>query len=159
MQDLSNIHEYATEVINTTGLRTPILEISPEDGIFLSILNNATRGSEVGVPVYADLRDSNDDQLPLSTELLFEFEAPGNDSDRNRVSEVRDNIQPYNTLSIKEQQDEEFIDSVKIPLLGDLVNVRDIDTFYVSIESSKEIDWQYSQLYIEGSAVAENPME
>ena len=159
MQDLSNIHEFATEEVNTPGLRTPILEISPDSGLALVILTAAARGTDLGVPIYADLRNSSDENLPLDTELLFEFERPGNDSDKNRVSEVRDNIQPYNNLTITEQQDMEFIDSVKIPLLGDAVITRDIDSFYVSVTSSEEIDWQYSQLYIEGSAVTEENME
>jgi len=139
MQDLSNIHDYATQRTNNTGGdASPILEISPDNGLFLTILNSAARGSAPGIPVYADLRDANDDQ-------------------RNRVSEVRDNIQPYNTLSVQDQQDEEYIDAVKIPLLGNALNVRDIDTFYVSIQSSEEIDWSNSQLYIEGSVVNESP--
>lgn len=154
MQDLSNIHDDATERTNIPGTTSPILEISPDNGLLYEILNAAARGSEPGVPVYAKLYDSNGDLLPLGTSLRFEFEAPGDD-ERNKVSEVRDNIQPYNTLSISEQQDEEFIDAVKIPLLGRMLRVRDIDSFYVSINSSEEIDWSTSQLFIEGSAVNE----
>lgn len=154
MQDLSNIHEYATETTNTTGSTSPILEITPDNGLFLQIMNAAARGSVPGVPVYADLQDSNGNNLPLGTSLRFEYEAPGDD-ERSKVSEVRDNIQPYNNLTITEQQDEEYIDAVKIPLLGSALRVRDIDTFYVSVNSSAQIDWSNSQLYIEGSAVDE----
>ncbi|UXF51033.1 MAG: hypothetical protein HQRvContig05_35 [Haloquadratum phage sp.] len=154
MQDLSNIHDDATEVVNIPGTTSPILEISPDNGLYYEILNAAARGSEPGVPVYAKLYDADGNLLPLGTSLRFEFEAPGDD-ERNKVSEVRDNIQPFNTLSISEQQDEEFIDAVKIPLLGRMLRVRDIDTFYVSINSSEEIDWSASQLFIEGSAVNE----
>lgn len=158
MQDLSNIHEYATERTNaTTGDPSPILEFSPDDGLFLTVLNQAARGSSQGVPVYADLKDSNGDNLPIGTSLRFEYETPS-DEQRNTVSEVRDNIQPYNNLSIQEQQDEEYVDATKIPLLGAALRVRDIDTFYVSIESGTEIDWSNSQLYIEGSTVNESPM-
>ena len=154
MQDLSNIHEDATERTNIPGTTSPILEISPDNGLFYEILNAAARGNKPGVPVYQKLRDSNGDLLPLGTSVRFEFEAPGDD-ERSKVSEVRDNIQPYNNLSITDQQDEEYIDAVKIPLLGSMVRVRDIDTFYVSINSSEEIDWANSQLFIEGSAVNE----
>jgi len=160
MQDLSNIHEYATELTNDTGDTDPILEISPDSGLFLTIVNMVVRGSGEGIPVYADLRDSNDDQLPIGTSIRFQYEAPG-DSDRTTVSDVRDNIQPWNNLSISQQQDEEFVDSVKIPLEGgpgQQINVRDIDSFYVTIESSAQIDWSNSQLYIEGNAVTESPM-
>ncbi|TKX79550.1 hypothetical protein EXE53_15410 [Halorubrum sp. SD626R] len=157
MQDLSNIHDYATERVNNTGGdASPILEITPDNGLFLTILNQAARGSAPGVPIYLDLRDSNDDPLPIGTSVRFEYQRPS-DEQRNRVSEVRDNIQPYNNLDITEQQDEEFIDAVKIPLRGKALNVRDIDSFYVSIESSVEVDWSNSQLYIEGSVVNESP--
>lgn len=157
MEDLSNIHEYATEETNTTGQPDPILEISPESGIFLRIVNAVARGSEAGVPIYASLQDSSSNDLPLDTSLRLEYEAPS-DEQRNRVSEVRDNIQPYRNLTIQEQQDEDFVDSVKLPLLGSQVNVRDIDSLYVTIDSGTQIDWSNSQLYIEGNAVNKGPM-
>jgi hypothetical protein len=157
MQDLSNIHEYATERTNVTGQPTPILEVQPDRGLFLTLVNSVARGSEQGIPIYGTLQDSNGDDLPLGTSLRLEIEKPS-DEQRNRVSEVRDNIQPYHNLSISQQQDEEFIDAVKIPLLGRALRVRDIDRFYVTIDSSAEIDWSNSQLYIEGNAVSESPM-
>ncbi|WP_144901357.1 hypothetical protein [Halobellus captivus] len=156
MQDLSNIHEYATELTNTTGQADPILAFSPDEGLLLELINRATRGSAPGIPVYMDLRDSNDDPLPIGTSVQVEFERPS-DRNRNVVSEERDNIQPWNNLSISQQQDEEFVDSVKIPLLGKALQVRHIDTVYVSIESSAQIDWSNSQFYMEGSAVNERP--
>jgi len=133
-------------------------ESQPENGLMLQIVGNVARGKEAGVPVYADLRDSNDDPLPLGTSVRFEFESPG-DRQRQAVSEVRDNIQPYRNLSIRDQQDEDYVDSVKVQLLGSALNVRDIDTLYVSIESSAQIDWSNSRLYIEGNAVTEVPVE
>ena len=157
MQDLSNIHEYVTERTNaTTGDPSPILEISPDDGLFLTLLNRATRGSAPGVPIYGKFYDSNGDPLPIGTSLRFEYERPS-DEQRNTVSEVRDNIQPFNNLTVQEQQDEEFVDAVKIPLLGKALRVRDIDRLYLSIESSEQIDWEQSQLFIEGSTVNESP--
>ena len=156
MQDLSNIHDYATELTNQTGDVDPILEISPDSGLFLTIVNRVARGSAAGIPIYAKLRDSNGDPLPIGTSLRLQYERPS-DNQESTVSEVRDTIQPYNNLSISDQQDEEYIDAVKIPLKGSALNVRDIDSLYVSIESSAQIDWSNSQLYIEGSAVSENP--
>lgn len=157
MEDLSNIHDTATERTNITGTPSPILEFTPDDGLMLELLNRAARGTAQGIPVYAKLRDSNGDPLPLGTSLRFEYERPS-DEQRNRVSEVRDNIQPFTNLTIQEQQDEEFIDSVKIPLRGNKLRVRDIDSLYLSIESSEQIDWSNSQLYIEGSTVNSSPM-
>jgi len=152
MEDLSNIHEYAAELVNIPGVTSPILEFEPEDGIGLRVRNNAARGSAVGVPIYLDLRDSNGDQLPVGTSVRFEYESPTSE-ERNRVSEIRDNIQQYRALDIRDQQDEDYVDSVKIPLLGPNVEVRSIDSFYLSIESSTEIDWSQSAAYIEGDVV------
>jgi len=144
-------------VQNTTGQTDPILEISPDDGLFLNFDQaRVTRGSQRGIPIYAKLRDSNGDPLPLGTSIRVQYEPPGSDTDRSTISEVRDNIQPYHNLSIRDQQDEEFIDAVKIPLDAP-VNVRSVDTLHISIESSTEIDWDESQLYIEGNAVVEVP--
>ncbi|MFB6302774.1 MAG: hypothetical protein ABEH78_07945 [Haloferacaceae archaeon] len=158
MEDISNIHEFATQRTNTTGVRTPILEIQPDDGLLLQILNQVARGSAEGVPIYADLKDSTGSDLPLGTSLVFEYERPEAD-DTRRVSEVRDNIQPYRNLTITEQQDEEYVDAVKLPLLGRALNVRDIDKWYISIDSSAQIDWANSSLYIEGNAVNRKPMD
>jgi len=156
MQDLSNIHENVIQLVNDTGKVSPILEISPDTGLFYRIRNAVNRGSDPGIPMYFDLRDSNDDPLPVGTSVRVEFESPG-DEQRNIVSEVRDNIQPWLNLSIRDQQDEEYIDSVKVPLKGPALTVRDIDTMYVSIESSAAVDWDNSEFYLEGNAVTESP--
>lgn len=158
MEDLSNISDNATEQPNIPGVVSPILEFSPDEGLALVLRNAAARGTAAGIPIYAKLYDSNGDLLPLDSSLRIEYESPGAD-ERRKVSEVRDNLQPYNNLSITEQQDEEFVDAIKIPLLGESLTVRDIDSFFISIESSAEIDWSNSQLYIEGSTVSEVPME
>lgn len=154
MSDISNISNEATELTNTTGQPDPILEISPQDGLIFEVLAAVARGRAPGVPVYMDLRDSNNDPLPVGTSVRLEFEAPG-DKERSRVSKVRDNIQPWNNLTISDQQDEEYVDRVKIELLGERIIVRDIDSLYVTIESSTQIDWSNSAVYVEGNAVNE----
>jgi len=159
MADLSNIHSYATEKTNdTTGEPSPILEIEPDDGLFLRIVNAARRGTAPGVPIYMDLRDSNDDPLPIGTEVRFQFETPSM-NDRQTVSQVVDNIQTWKNLTIQEQQDEEYVDATKIELEGAALNVRDIDSFYFSIASDTQIDWTNSAWYMEGSTVDELPMK
>jgi hypothetical protein len=157
MEDLSNISEDAEELQNTAGVVSPILEFTPDEGLAFILSNAAARGRSPGIPIYAKLYDSNGDLLPLGTSVRIEYESPGAD-ERRKVSEVRDNLQPYNNLSITEQQDEEFVDAVKIPLLGNELEVRDVDSFFISIESSAVIDWSNSQLFIEGSVVEEVQM-
>lgn len=157
MEDLSNIHEYATERTNVTGVVSPILEFQPDDGLALRIANMVARGAERGVPIYAKLQDSGGNDLPLGTSLRWEFEGPGDD-ERRKVSSVRDNIQPYRNLTIQDQQDEDYVDATKIVLGGPELTVRDVDVAYLSVESSAQIDWANSQLYVEGSAVEEVPI-
>jgi len=156
MQDLSNVHPNVDEVENEPGDLSPILEISPDKGLFYRILNRVQRGRQAGVPLYLDLRDSDGNKLPVGTTVGIRFESPG-DEEPYLVSELRDNIQAWNNLSIRDQQEEEYIDSVKLPLKGPKLNVRDIDTAYLVIDSTAVVDWSQSQAYIEGNAVTEAP--
>ena len=156
-QNLSNIHDYATELQNTTGLMDPVLAFQPDNGLMLEILNRAVRGDAPGIPLYFKPRDSNGDLLPLDTEVAFQYERPS-DKQATTVSDEIDNIQQYHNLSIKDQQDTEYVDAVKIPLDGKALRVRDIDKFYLSLKSSAQIDWSNSEAYIEGSVVNQSPM-
>jgi len=156
MQDLSNVHEDVTELVNDTGDLSPILSFSPESGLFFRLVNRVNRGRDEGVPIYFKLRDSNGDLLPVGTSVAVKFETP-NDEQAHIVSEVRDNIQAWNNLSIRDQQEAEYIDSVKIPLKGRALTVRDIDTAYLVVDSTKQVDWDNSEVYIEGNAVTEAP--
>lgn len=151
---ISNISKEATEVTNTTGVMDPILEVEPTDGTAFVIDANVRRGSQAGIPIFADLRDSNDNQLPQDTEIVLQFQGPA-DADRTSVTEKKENIRAYNTLTIKNQQNEEYIDSVKHVLKGSGLVVEDVDTLYVSIKSSAQIDWSNSRLTISENAVME----
>lgn len=165
MKQLSNITQRkvtATERTNVPDVLSPILEFEPDDGIGLIIRGMVATGEADGFPIYADLRDSNGDPLPVDTSLAFQYERPSDD-DRTTVTHVQDNIRVFNSLSINEQQNAEHIDQVKqvlknteaaqengeTPTLG----VRDIDSLYVSVESSTQIDWSNSKLYVAGEAV------
>jgi len=155
MSSISNIANEATEQTNTTGVPTSILDIQPEDGTVLVFVNGVQRGDQVqGIPIYADLRDSNDDPLPLDTEISLEFEEPS-DNRPSTVSEPRDNVRPYRSLSLKEQQNEEYLDRVKHVLKGPALLVEDVDTLSVVIDSSKQIDWSNSRLQFAEEAVKE----
>jgi len=135
----------AIEKQNTTGRMTPILEFDPNDGILLEIMNQVMAGAEPGIPIYAELRDSGDNDLPLDTDLVVRYEAPAMDQPQV-VSEVMQNIRPYRTLNITEQQSTDYIDQVRQPLKGQKVQVRPMDTLEVAIDSSTQIDWSNSRL-------------
>lgn len=133
----------AEELVNVIGQMSPILSFSPKDGLMLTI-NNAGGG----VSVALELRDSNGDYLPLDTELTMEYDAPRLDKSQV-VAHTLSNIQQFRTLSVKEQQNEEYRGRCLIPLKGSAVDVRDIDTFSLSVESSAEIDWANSRVFID----------
>ena len=149
---ISNISSIATEVQNITGKRDPILEVTPEDGTAIVIEGAVRRGDEIGIPIYAVLEDTNGNDLPQDTEIALEFQGPTDDQPY-AVTDPWDNIRAYNTLSVKEQQNEEYIDSVKHDLKGQRLVVEAVDTLYVSVDSSAQIDWANSRLTIDGNAV------
>ena len=134
----------ATEQTNVTGQMTPILGFSPNDGLLLTI-----RGG-IGIPLVMDLRDPNGDQLPLDTKVRVEYDAPHLDT-RQVVSETLSNIQAWRTLSVKEQQNEEYRDRTRVGLKDGYkaVEVRDIDELALSVESSKVVDWSQSRVYVD----------
>jgi hypothetical protein len=151
---LSNVSGEASTDTNVTGQMDPVLSWSPTDGLAWRIAAAVAKGSDVGIPVFADLRDSNDDPLPQDTDASLQFERP-TDDDRTTVTDPFRNIRPYNDLSVKNQQNEEYIDQIKHVLRGNELVVRDIDTLYVSINSSQQIDWSNSRLTISEKAVNE----
>ena len=149
---------------NITDVFSPILEIQPKDGLALLIAGMVDQGEERGVPIYLDLRDANDNQLPTPTSVGLQFEQPGAD-DRTTVSHKLSNIRPYNSLTLNEQQNPDHIDRVKHVLKGTKqalekgkmprLGISDVDRAYLSIESSKVVDWSKSTAYIDRNAVSE----
>lgn len=164
-KQISNAHEYATEETNVTGQMTPILGVSPDQGLTLIFRGMVAAGSDKGIPIYADLQDSNGDPLPEDTEIALRYDAPGLDQPEV-VSFPWDHIRPYRSLTINEQMDEDkYLDRTKHVLKntdqalerGEVpaVNVRDIDELQVAAESSAQIDWTNSKLYFDRNAVQE----
>lgn len=153
-KSLSNISEEATELKNTAGVLTPVLELSPDDGLLWEIMNSVPQGDAPGIPIYMKLKDSNGDPIPLQSVVALGFEAPTDDSFRV-VSDKRDNVQAWNARSISEQQNEEYVDASKIELKGRMVRSRHIDSVYVLVESDSVVEWANSQLYIDEKAVRE----
>lgn len=154
-RNLSNISDIATERQNTTGVMSPILEVQPQDGVTLLIENTVERGQQSrGVPIYAELKDSADNNLPQDTRMAIQFEAPTDDGPKV-VSEPLENIRVYRTLSILDQQNEEYIDAIKHVLKGSALQIDDVDTMYVAIKSDTQLDWANSRLEFESDAVTE----
>jgi len=146
---------------------TPIMEISPERGRFLRFRNITIRG-KTGLPVYMDLNDSNGEDLPTNTLVVFEFQSSNGD-DYHRVAVPKKQISFFNNNSITEQQNSERQHNALIPLkwpeassnsgLREYLDVRDVDSFTVSVISATQIDWSQSEFYFEENAIDEYSRE
>ncbi len=132
----------AVEKTNVPGQMTDILAFQPIDGIHLTLHN---RGG--GIPFQMDLRDANDDPLPLDTKLEIVYDAPHLKRPQT-VSETLANIGTYNRLSIKEQQNEDYIEQTRIGLSGAKLEIRSIDWVSIAVNTSTEIDWSNSRVYL-----------
>jgi hypothetical protein len=148
--------EVTTET-NTTGVLDPILRVEPTRGQFIKLRNRGPRGKRTGIPIYMDLRDSNDDQLPADTEVAIAYLPSGADQ-FEIVSDKFANITTYRLKTLTEQQNEDNVDSVKHELTGASVNVRDVDDLLVVIDSSTQIDHSNSTIQFEPSNVEEDDM-
>lgn len=153
---LSHLSDEATQQTNTAGVPTPILEISPDDGTLIRLLNRVANGQENGIPIFMDLNDGAGNDLPADTEFYLRAERP-TDDEPVVVSVAEDNIAAWNGLSIADQRDEERIDQVKTELKAGEVNIRDKDVLEVVVVSSAQIDWANSELYFYAPAVRELP--
>ncbi|WP_323192848.1 hypothetical protein [Halostella sp. PRR32] len=155
---LGNSSKYVTTETNVTGQLTPIATISPEDGLGLIIRNAVQMGAKTGLPIYAELADSNGDDLPLDTRVAIGYKRPTDDTFQV-VSDPIDNISTYIKKTIQQQQDNDNIDAVKHALRGRSLEVRDIDEMLILVESSVQVDHSNSELYIEQSAVEQVDIE
>lgn len=157
-KSLSHLSSEATQKTNTTGVTTPILEVDPDSGTLIRLLNKVSTGEAPGLPVIAKLQDTNGNDLPTDTKLILRVLRP-TDDEPQPVSVAEDNIAAWNGLTTAEQRNEENIDSVKLRLKGDRINIRDKDTLRVEVDSSTAIDWANSELYFVREGVQERPFE
>lgn len=148
----------ATQQTNDTGIMSSILDVTPDNGTMLQLAEAVAKGAERGLPLIMDLRDTNGDPLPDNTEVLLRVERPSDPEDGLAVSQKVRGINPWNSLTISEQRNEENFDSVKIPVKG-VVSVRFFDTLHVQVKSSAQIDWTNSELYFYRKAVRTIPFE
>jgi len=153
-KSLNYLSSEATQETNTTGVTTPILTVDPDDGTLIKLLNRVETGAGEGLPIFADLRDSSDNPLPTSTDMVLRVKRP-TDDEPVAVSVKEDNIATYNQLTISEQRNTDNIDAVKHELKGPAINIRDKDVLRFEIESSVQIDWSNSELYVYRQGVQE----
>ncbi|PSP38285.1 hypothetical protein BRC71_06320 [Halobacteriales archaeon QH_7_65_31] len=140
---------------------TPMLEISPERGQFYRF-HNVTWNGHTGLPVYMDLNAADGSDLPTTTLVVFEFQSSNGD-DYHRVAVPLKRINFFNKYGVEEQSDQDRRHNALIPLkypeasaqsgLRDHLDVRDVDSFTVSIISSKAVDWDQSEFLFEDDAV------
>jgi hypothetical protein len=155
---ISHLSDIATQRTNAANVETPILEIQPDNGTMLSLLNMYPSGDAPGLPVIMDLRDSNGNQLSTGSSVVVTGQQPTDDKPVT-VATKEDNIAAWNNLTVKEQRNEENIDAVKIELAGDRVNIRDKDKLFIEVESPDQIDWANSELYIPRKGVEKQSYE
>ncbi|ACV46615.1 hypothetical protein [Halomicrobium mukohataei] len=140
----------ATEETNIPDTDSTILTWSPVDGLVIEIDNHVYGGS--GVPIYAELKDADGNDLPRDTEVILRWDTPSRDQPMI-VSERLSNIRQYRTLSLKEQQNEEYREQTRTELKSDGLIVLDFEEVQVAINSSTQIDWDNSRLEIDRKAV------
>lgn len=152
---LSHQSDVVTQMTNIPGTMSPILAIQPEDDLIYSFLNAILRGDKKGFPLVAKFKDGGDTNLPVNSKLLLQAKRPG-DAQPVQVSEPVDTIAAWNGQDLTTQRDVEHVDSVKIPLRGERINIRDVDELYLSIESPTAIDWANAEAYMPDNIESRN---
>ncbi|WP_121822864.1 hypothetical protein [Halostella salina] len=155
---LGESSEYVQATQNVPGQLTPVMVISPEDGVGLRLLNNVAMGEKTGLPIYGKFVDTDGNPLPINTTVAIGYKSP-TDKNINVVSEEFQTIQSYLKKSITQQQDTDNIDSVKHVLGSSSLEVRDIDEAYLLVKSTKQVDPAACEFYLEQSAVEEVDIE
>lgn len=142
---------------------TPVVEVDPDRGRFIKLLNNLNKTNTLGIPLYMKLRDSNGDHLPASTSGYLALKLSGME-EAVRVSEKFGNFSHYLANDITTQRDVDNVDAATWELQepetegGDpvgAITVRDIDALYFNIDSSATVDWSNSEWYADTAAVQE----
>lgn len=146
--------DITTQETNTTGVMSNILVFDPNSGTKLVLSNRVSTGAEAGVPIYAKLRSGANTLLPINTEFELRKREPG-ENEFSAISDRLNNIRQFNQKTITEQQSEEQIDSQKLELNHEVVEIEDNDELAVGVKASAQISWSDSELFIDESAVEE----
>ena len=150
---ISNGSDEAREEQNATGLMTPILAISPEDGTKLQFSNVSIGGSR-GLPLYTDLNVADGSDIANTTELLIATKEPTEEA-YTVESEKEDSIHIRNNLSITQQQSEEFNHNITHKLDARSLTIYQDEELWIMVKSPDQVDWSQSRLKIGREAVQE----
>ena len=145
------------ENVPASPIPTPILDVSPDRGLFLRLVNHVAKGESIGIPLYMKLRDSAGNDLPPTTAVFLAVKRNG-DELPVRVSEKRGNISFWTSNDITTQRDVDNVDGSKIVLSDgqqarDALNVRDVDDLFLMVDGPTAIDHANSEIYVDSSAV------
>ncbi|ADB62825.1 hypothetical protein Htur_3974 (plasmid) [Haloterrigena turkmenica DSM 5511] len=154
---LGDTLKYVSTETNIPDQLTPVLSISPKDGVGVLIRNAVSVGDKIGLPIYGKFRDSNGNLLP---EHSSRARLPGTDRrehpgrlgseghDRELHQEQR--LRPAGRSEGRRRQ---------APAQGQKLEVRDIDEAHILVDSSEQIDHVQSEIYFEETALAEMNLE
>lgn len=162
--DSGSTVEEVTTLQNTPGVMTPILKVKPDRGQFLRFLNYVSKGQGTGLPMYFKLRSAADTPLPTNTNLQLQASVAGMNG-RMNVSELVQSISFWNNNDLTTQKNKDNVHNAKVVLTypessgktgaKEYIDVRDIDEFFVSIQSPAQVLWDVSSYYFDNTAVNE----
>lgn len=109
---LGDTSKYVSTETNIPDQLTPVLSISPKDGVGVLIRNAVSVGGKIGPPIYGKFRDSNGNPLPANTRVALGYQAPTDESIQ-LVSDPKATIASYIKNSVSDQQDDRKVDAVK----------------------------------------------
>ena len=158
--DLSAIKGSTTEEVrvsqNVAGRLDPVLTVDPLEGRFVRINNGGGRGTGTGLPIYADLVDTNGNQMPVGTRLALGYKSQTAEN-FEVVSEVHESIIPYREYSVPGQQDPDHVDQVKHDMDARYYEVPYVDEFYLLLESDQTLDPNASTIVFEPNYIEDGP--
>ncbi len=152
---------------NATGHATPILTLDPERGTKIKLQNRISKGEQMGLPLYMQLKDSTGAFLPTNSTFEWRIERVTDDQPIV-ISQEADNISYWNSNSIKTQRNTDNVDAVKVPFKTPAVfagqdqgppkaiNVPGTAKLHLYLTSQAQVDWSESQFFVESEGVSKH---